>query len=166
MTSLLRNHGFRSVAKELVLTFVFFQLIVAVSGAENPVAIVVSGSMEPAVYRGDIVFMYNDKSTPFSVGEIVTFGSHDDTDGEKTILHRIVHTNGTHVQTKGDNNPVSDAYFLYDDALPVERLTGRVWLTVPYIARPFTWIIEQKPLLYLLIASNILYVTLLKPQTP
>ena len=133
---------------------IFFQLLVLVSGSSTPLTIVVSGSMEPVIYRGDVVVLYNDYKKPLEVGEIVAFRVTDDS---PTILHRLIYVNHTDntVVTKGDNNKVSDSSFLYEGKLPMNRVDSRVWTTIPYIGRPFTWIIENSPIKY---ATLILFV--------
>merc|ERR1711967_205319 len=43
-----------------------------VTKSESPVVVVLSGSMEPAFQRGDILFL-NNQDTPIEIGEIVVF---------------------------------------------------------------------------------------------
>ena len=78
---------------------------------------------------------------------------------EKDIVHRVISVNETDgtVVTKGDNNAVSDAHFLYKDRLPREKVFGRVWLTIPYIGRPFTWFLENSYLKYGAITLSVLW---------
>ena len=81
-----------------------------------------SGSMEPAFYKGDILFLNNDPP-PIEVGEIVVFKIEGK---DVPIVHRIVESNflanGTEAYlTKGDNNPMDDRQgMLYAE--------GQVWL--------------------------------------
>ena len=42
------------------------------TGSESPVVVVLSGSMEPALYRGDAIFL-SMTSSPVEPGEIVVF---------------------------------------------------------------------------------------------
>ena len=46
-----------------------------VSNCESPIVVVLSGSMEPAFYRGDLLFLtnYDDHEEKIRVGEIVVF---------------------------------------------------------------------------------------------
>lgn len=44
--------------------------LVLVTNSESPVVVVLSGSMEPAFYRGDVLFLTR-SSAPIEVGEIV-----------------------------------------------------------------------------------------------
>jgi signal peptidase len=43
------------------------------SGSETPVVVVLSASMEPAIQRGDILFLWQNKQIPYSVGEIIVY---------------------------------------------------------------------------------------------
>eukprot|EP00605_Chrysophyceae_sp_TOSAG23-4_P001669 GSChrysophyteH1.ASY1.ANO1.1831.1 assembled CDS len=63
--------------------------------SESPVVVVLSGSMEPAFQRGDILFLDN-HDDPITVGEIVVFKIKD---RDIPIVHRVL---------KGDNNNVFD----------------------------------------------------------
>ena len=79
--------------------------------SESPVVVVLSGSMEPAFQRGDILFLNND-DRPVEAGEIVVFKIEG---REIPIVHRVLNvhegqklSNGksepTKYLTKGDNN--------------------------------------------------------------
>ena len=43
------------------------------SNCESPIVVVLSGSMEPAFYRGDLLFLTNYDEEEIRVGEIVVF---------------------------------------------------------------------------------------------
>lgn len=149
----MRNQRIIQVGRDFIIAFVFFQLLVLVSGSEVPMAVVVSGSMEPVIYRGDVILLYGDKAKPFTVGEIVTFQVEN---RGPYIVHRIIEVNGTNILTKGDNNKVADNNnFLYKDRISAQNIKGRVWLTLPRIALPFTWIIENPMIKYSLLATSV-----------
>lgn len=82
--------------------------------------------MEPAFYRGDLLFLWLDEKEPIRVGDIVVFKL----DGrEIPIVHRVetVHEkpNGdVDILTKGDNNQVNDRG-LYS--------RGQLWLNRKHI---------------------------------
>ena len=42
-------------------------------GSESPIVVVLSGSMEPAFHRGDLLFLTNYEQEDIRVGEIVVF---------------------------------------------------------------------------------------------
>ena len=80
-----------------------------ITESESPVVVVLSGSMEPAFHRGDILFLHMG-FTPFRSGDIVVFKV---ADREIPIVHRIIKVHekedGTvDLLTKGDNNAVDD----------------------------------------------------------
>ncbi|WAR29769.1 SC11A-like protein [Mya arenaria] len=84
--------------------------LMVVTGSESPIVVVLSGSMEPAFYRGDLLFLTNYREEPIRVGEIVVFKIEG---REIPIVHRVlkIHEkeNGTvRFLTKGDNNSVDD----------------------------------------------------------
>lgn len=64
---------------------------------------VVSGSMEPEIYIGDIVVI-DTKVKEYKIGDIVTFY---DTEGS-FVTHRIISIEGDQMVTRGDNNNVDD----------------------------------------------------------
>lgn len=114
-------------------------LIVA-TGSESPIVVVLSGSMEPAFYRGDILFL-NRPNVPVEVGDIVVYntGKREDI----PIVHRItrVHKHdledieNVHILTKGDNN-YGDDITLYPRGvnwLQRKHLLGTVRGFLPYI---------------------------------
>ncbi|MCI9280413.1 MAG: signal peptidase I [Bacilli bacterium] len=70
---------------------------------------VVSGSMEPTIHIGDLIFI-DTKSNDFSVNDIVTFY---DQQGN-FVTHRIVSIQDGKVVTKGDNNNSIDERFSVD----------------------------------------------------
>ena len=85
-----------------------WKFLIIITGSESPVVVVLSGSMEPGFYRGDILFLHQ-PSAPIAAGDIIVFN----TDGrEIPIVHRVIKvhqhhaTNYSDVQmlTKGDNN--------------------------------------------------------------
>ena len=47
--------------------------LMVATGAESPITVVVSGSMEPAIQRGDMLFLTNYEEEDIRVGEIVVF---------------------------------------------------------------------------------------------
>ena len=67
-------------------------------------AIIVSGSMEPAISVDDMIVFR--KQREYSVGDIVLYN-----DGFVNVTHRIVEINGDQVITKGDANNAADKPF-------------------------------------------------------
>ena len=50
--------------------------LMVVTGSESPIVVVLSGSMEPAFHRGDLLFLTNYEQEDIRVGEIVVFKVH------------------------------------------------------------------------------------------
>jgi signal peptidase len=57
------------------------------SDSPSPIVVVLSGSMEPAFERGDLLFLWN-RGYPTAVGDIVVYKVKDK---EIPIVHRVVH---------------------------------------------------------------------------
>ena len=109
---------------------VYIVLIILVLIAAQHLNVVVSGSMEPVMYRGDIVVLekanllglqeFNPDEV--EVGDIVVYDAawHDG-----PVIHRVIEKgqiNGTTVFTiKGDNNDVADPYWVTES-----QITSRV----------------------------------------
>lgn len=73
--------------------------------SESPVVVVLSGSMEPAFQRGDILFL-NNQDNPIRIGEIVVFKIKD---RDIPIVHRVlkVHENGEGEGEKKERGKIS-----------------------------------------------------------
>lgn len=82
---------------------------------------VLSGSMEPEFYPGDIVIVKNKNKTELKVDDIVTF-----VDDGDIVTHRIMKETEEGYITKGDNNEVEDARTLKD-----ENIIGKVLIDIP-----------------------------------
>merc|ERR1712029_406555 len=96
--------------------------LMVATGSESPIVVVLSGSMEPAFHRGDLLFLTNKETEDIRVGEIVVFKVEG---RDIPIVHRVIKLhekeNGTvKFLTKGDNNSVDDRG-LY--------APGQYWLT-------------------------------------
>ncbi|GAB1301818.1 Signal peptidase complex catalytic subunit SEC11C [Apodemus speciosus] len=84
--------------------------LIVLTGSESPIVVVLSGSMEPAFHRGDLLFLTNFREDPIRAGEIVVFKVEG---RDIPIVHRVIKVhekdNGDiKFLTKGDNNEVDD----------------------------------------------------------
>ncbi|KAI1714181.1 peptidase s24-like domain-containing protein [Ditylenchus destructor] len=99
----------------------FWKALATWTGVAMPSTVVLSGSMKPAFYRGDVLFITNDPKRELQVGDIVVFKL---SNKNVPIVHRIIKLfqSGESVKflTKGDNNRVDDTS-LYPE--------GKRWLT-------------------------------------
>jgi len=86
---------------------------------DNPVAVVISGSMEPVYYRGDIIVIKGTEPSNIQIGDIVVYKRPYQ---DIPIVHRainIIEEEGNlYFVTKGDNNPFEDSYFDNGKKLP------------------------------------------------
>lgn len=97
-----------SVITVLTSAYMCYKALAIAVNSPTPVVVVLSGSMEPAFQRGDILFMWNRESRVHT-GDIVVY----DTDRRDIpIVHRVVRTHESSekqlVLTKGDNNALDD----------------------------------------------------------
>ncbi len=127
--------------KKEILTYLVI-IIVGLIIAQH-MNVVVSGSMEPVFYRGDIVIV--EKSNMFGihefnpddvqVGDIVVY---DAKWFSSPVIHRVINItdiNGTTYYTiKGDHNNVSDPYLVTSDQIKERVITiGDQPLIIPKI---------------------------------
>ncbi|KAI0240940.1 Signal peptidase complex catalytic subunit [Massospora cicadina] len=136
--------GFRKSATQTLTflsmvssAFMMWKALAYITNTESPAVVVLSGSMEPAFYRGDLLFLTLGKS-PIEIGEVVVFKLPG---REIPIVHRVIKlhikngTNEEFILTKGDNNNDNDR-MLYDrKQLWLERkhIIGRVNGHLPYL---------------------------------
>lgn len=111
---------------------IYAVLIILVLIAAQHLNVVVSGSMEPVMYRGDIVVLEQVDLLGFhefspddvQVGDIVVYNAawH-----EGPVIHRVINIaeiNGSTVfEIKGDNNDVSDPYWVTKSQIKSRVLT-------------------------------------------
>jgi len=118
-----------------------------VTNTESPIVVVLSGSMEPAFYRGDLLFLTNPGSERYQTGDITVYNVPG---AAIPIVHRVLEThdlvfpagaitgNDTlrpqKLLTKGDNNDQDDIA-LYQGLQHLERkhIVGKVRGFLPYI---------------------------------
>eukprot|EP01127_Copromyxa_protea_P011992 TRINITY_DN3079_c0_g1_i1.p1 TRINITY_DN3079_c0_g1~~TRINITY_DN3079_c0_g1_i1.p1 ORF type:complete len:178 (-),score=11.24 TRINITY_DN3079_c0_g1_i1:106-639(-) len=134
--------------------------LMIVSGSESPIVVVLSGSMLPAIARGDLLFLYQSEKE-FTVGEITvfTFDSRS-----IPIVHRILETHETaqgtfNMLTKGDANPVHDRG-LYQGRKWIgrEHIMGRAFGYIPHLGKVTIWMNDSPMFKYVLIGTLGLFV--------
>ncbi|ABN67515.1 Signal sequence processing protein [Scheffersomyces stipitis CBS 6054] len=99
---------FLSLAYVFTSAFVIWKSLGIITNSHSPIVVVLSGSMEPAFQRGDILFLWN-RDQEAKVGDIVVY----EIQGRNIpIVHRVLreHHNSDKqlLLTKGDNNAVDD----------------------------------------------------------
>lgn len=117
-----------NVLMVLSSAFMFWKTLAVVANSPSPIVVVLSGSMEPAFQRGDILFLWN-RDSEVSIGDIVVYNLKGK---DIPIVHRVVrnhivgekdgkvakikagkspklaHSPHQLLLTKGDNNPTDD----------------------------------------------------------
>ena len=131
-----------------VVSYAIILIIVLI--AAQHLNVVVSGSMEPAFYRGDIVLVEKadlfgihefDPST-VEVGDVVVY---DAAWYDQPVIHRIINItdiNGTTMyMIKGDNNDIPDPYYVKADQIKEKVVTlGDNLVVIPKIGYLSIWL--------------------------
>ncbi len=77
----------------LSTAFMMWKGLSVVTDSPSPIVVVLSGSMEPAFQRGDLLFLWNrNLVTETGVGEIVVYNVHGK---DIPIVHRVVRKFGS-----------------------------------------------------------------------
>ncbi|KAF0271522.1 hypothetical protein FOG51_02903 [Hanseniaspora uvarum] len=146
--------------------FMAWNLLGLICNTSSPITVVISGSMEPAFQRGDILFLYNRKQKNEdldlqiqNVGDIVVYNLDN---REIPIVHRVINEyeipsekskNGKkskkskqYLLTKGDNNNIHDVslYGRGKKYLNTNRdILGTVKFYIPQLGYLTIWINEN-----------------------
>ena len=130
-----RRRGRRGgIVDKLLTAGVLALLAVAVAGFAMGyrAMVVVSGSMEPGIQRGDIVV--SAPSVEAGVGDIIAYAS-----PQGIVVHRVIDESledGEVVyKTKGDANNAPDPW-----VVPKESVIGRVVAVIPYLGYPMYYL--------------------------
>mmetsp|Transcript_65203 Transcript_65203/g.75828 ORF Transcript_65203/g.75828 Transcript_65203/m.75828 type:complete len:183 (-) Transcript_65203:143-691(-) len=141
---------------------------VVLSCSESPVVVVLSGSMEPAYYRGDILFL-TFYETPIVCGDVVVYKIKDQ---DIPIVHRVISVHErddgeAFLLTKGDNNKDDDRLLYPRGQMWLKRsdLMGKVVGYIPYAGMFTIWLNDYPMLKWVLIGTMSLLVLVAKdPQ--
>jgi signal peptidase len=99
----------------------------------KPVMAVVSGSMEPTLYRGDLIVSKGVSPEALEVGDIIVFKN--PFPPRKYVVHRIVDIEDrghhTYFFTKGDNNPEWDQKLGLAPPIMDDWVVGEVSFVIP-----------------------------------
>lgn len=132
-----------------------------VTKSESPVVVVLSGSMEPAFQRGDILFL-NNAIDPINIGDVVVFKIRD---RDIPIVHRVlkVHVkldDTVELLTKGDNNRVDDRGLYAPGQMWLERedVLGKATGTLRYVGMVTIALNDYPVLKYVLVGMMGLFV--------
>ena len=130
-------HQVLNLAMIVCSALMIWKSLMVVTSSESPVVVVLSGSMEPAFHRGDILFLHMG-FTPFRAGDIVVFKV---ADRDIPIVHRVIkvhekESGEVDLLTKGDNNAVDDRglYAASQSWINKEHVIGRAKGYLPYVS--------------------------------
>lgn len=112
---------------------------------------VATGSMEPTIKTGSIVF--SSKQKDIKKGDIIVFES--STDSDITISHRVVDIVEDKYQTKGDNNMEED-----NSLVSQEQVKGRVLLSIPYVGSAIDWMKTITGFITLIVLPGLVFAVL------
>ncbi|WP_338561209.1 signal peptidase I [Paraclostridium sordellii] len=96
---------------------------------------VLSGSMEPKFYPGDMIITKHKDKVDIKINDIVTYRDNDGV----IITHRIIEETDEGYITKGDNNNVKDAGILKE-----ENIIGKVKFSIPKIGYVMNLLSDSK----------------------
>lgn len=129
----------KNLLKNLVVILIavfFIMTIMSVLGIPKGFRIftVMSGSMEPAVTQGSVIFVIPQEE--YQNEDVITFEKTDNTSTLSTITHRVIDVKKDQFGqsifvTKGDANAVQDMDDVYQD-----QIIGKKVLSIPFIGYP------------------------------
>lgn len=124
-----------------ILIIIYLIIFIPVLWGKKPL-VIISGSMEPILKVGGILYYEKINLDDFKKDDILVYRLN-----EHIVSHRIVNINEYGFETKGDNNNSNDSYIV-DKNNVIGR--GNNW-SIPYIGYYADFIYNHKYLLILLI---------------
>ncbi|KAL2863667.1 signal peptidase complex catalytic subunit SEC11 [Aspergillus lucknowensis] len=145
----------------LSTAFMLWKGLSVVTSSSSPIVVVLSGSMEPAFQRGDLLFLWN-RSPRAEIGEIVVYNvkgkdipivhrvvrSFPEIEGKEKTVKAAPESSPNMLLTKGDNNAASDEelYARGQDFLHrKEDIVGSVRGYMPMVGYELAELIESPP---------------------
>jgi len=147
---------FKIIVNAVLVVLILIAILVVFSFVSFPgnykVFTVQSGSMEPAIKTGSLIFVK--PMSGYNVGDIITRRT---TDPKVTITHRIfskVDINGqTAFETKGDANDGPDG-----EKFTADGIIGRVLLIIPYLGYPVSFAKTTQGLILIVIIPAVIII--------
>jgi len=118
----------------IILTIIMFSYFVMITylNTDNFMVTVLSDSMEPTLYRGDITIIKNE--TIYNIDDIIVF---EQPDG--IYIHRIIaEREGFEFRTAGDRTGAPDQWSIIK-----EDIKGKVILTIPKAGHINLWLAKK-----------------------
>lgn len=101
--------------------------------------ILLSGSMEPELKTGSVIFVNTNEKHP-AVGEVITYQIEN-----QKVTHRVIGSSQGNYITKGDANPTSDA-----NPVAASQIVGKVVCAIPFLGYVIS-AIQSKTGIFLLV---------------
>lgn len=121
-----------------VLVLLFMMLLLFFRQEKGNCFVVLSGSMEPSIPTGSVIFTLSDEE--ICIGDIITFQKQG-----TVITHRIDGRTQNGYITKGDANSLVDA-----GTVSIDQIIGKVLFYIPYLGYLISFF-QSFPLLFILI---------------
>ncbi|MBI4080866.1 MAG: signal peptidase I [Candidatus Levybacteria bacterium] len=113
--------------------------------------VVLSGSMEPVLPVGSIVYTHKDKS--YAKNDVITFSNKDG----KTVTHRVTEVvqakEGVSYKTKGDANNVADK-----EIVPLTSVEGKIAVVVPYVGKIVNYMKTTQGFVVLIVVPTVIFI--------
>lgn len=107
--------------------------------------IVLSGSMEPNISTGSVIFV-DTKDTDYKVGDVISYWIEN-----QIVTHRIVKIQERVCKTKGDANKTEDTFFV-----DTSQIIGKVKFKIPKLGYLISYLKSRK---IVLLAITVLFGT-------
>ncbi|MEG2250337.1 MAG: signal peptidase I [Bacilli bacterium] len=143
MMKKIKNILFRIV---YILVIIYLLIFVPSIFGHKPL-VVVSGSMEPNLKVGSILYYHKEDLNNFNTADILVYKTKD-----HIISHRIVSQSEIGFMTKGDANNVADSNEIFNQQVLGK---GTDWC-IPYIGYYASYIYNHKYILYIAISILII----------
>jgi len=135
--------------------FLVFIILKVSLNTETPVVVVISGSMEPNIHEGDLLFVMGTDAGEIKIGDVIVFDA--SWGPQEPIVHRVIDiqniTGVWHFETKGDANSDSDP-----DLVSQYDVLGVVVGRIPYIGWVKLFLERYNLLIPLLVIISVLLV--------
>ena len=119
---------------------------------------VLSGSMEPSIHVGSLIYTVKPDPKALEVGDVITYVI----EGGTVVTHRIIEivpdesdASVLRFKTKGDNNNTADM----GEPIHQNNILGKMLFTIPYLGY-LAWFVQNPPGSYITIGFGIVLILL------
>ena len=109
--------------------------------------VVLSGSMEPEIPDGDLLWLWMDGRRNGIRGDVITYRR-----GNMVVTHRIVEKSEEGYCTKGDANAEEDAGIVLE-----KQVIGNVIVALPWLGFGIVWLRQRGTLFFLAVGAVMLF---------